>query len=210
MAAKHQDVIVEEGAVYVLRAGTSIFIKTNDLCAMTGKSNQWIGQLVSQGILNKRSTSHGALFDMIAVTRAYCDMLEARGKAPEDKDAAEAEKKKGTAELTIKQSKAIVSALEAKELQGKMHRSEDVAAMTEDLIYTIRGMLLALPGRLAVDAVNAKTAAEASEVIKVEVHNIMRELSRYRYDAAKYEERVRERRNWDAVKGGQISDDDEG
>ncbi len=136
-------------------------------------------------------------------------MLEARSKPSEDKEAAEAEKKKGTAELTIKQSKAIIAALEAKELQGKMHRSEDVAAMTEDLIYTIRGMLLALPGRLAVDCAGAKTPRAASEVVRREVVKVMEELSRYRYDSAKYEERVRERKRWDADKGGQ-ADNEEG
>ena len=47
MAAKKQDVVVEDGAVYVLRAGTPVYVKTADICSMTGKSNQWIGQLVA-------------------------------------------------------------------------------------------------------------------------------------------------------------------
>ena len=47
-----------------------------------------------------------------------------------------------------------------------MHRSEDVAAMTEDLVYAIRGALMALPGRLAVDVCDVKTPAEVSEVIR--------------------------------------------
>ena len=42
MAAKKQDVVVEDGAVYVLRAGTTVYVKTADICSMTGKSNQWI------------------------------------------------------------------------------------------------------------------------------------------------------------------------
>ena len=79
-----------------------------------------------------------------------------------------------------------------------MHRSEDVAAMTEDLIYAIRGALLALPGRLAVDVANINTAAEASELIRAEVFKVMKELSQYKYDPQKYEERVRERRDWES------------
>ena len=74
--------------------------------------------------------------------------------------------------------------------------SEDVAAMTEDLIYTIRGSLMALPGRLAMDVAAVSTAAEASEIIRKEVYEIMIDLSRYKYDPAKYEERVRTRRDW--------------
>ena len=35
MAAKKQDVVVEDGAVYVLRAGTPVYVKTADICSMT-------------------------------------------------------------------------------------------------------------------------------------------------------------------------------
>ena len=89
-----------------------------------------------------------------------------------------------------------IAKLEAEELKGTMHRAEDVAALTEDLVYTIRGALNALPGRLAVDVAAVSTPAEASEVIRKEVSKVMRELAGYHYDPKKYEERVRERRDW--------------
>lgn len=200
-AQKKPEAVVEDGAVYVLRAGTPVYVKTADICAMSGKSNQWIGQLVSQGILNKKSTSHGTLFELAGTMRSYTAMLEDRANTEEKKAAAATEKEKQEAEVSIKKANAIIKVLEAKELQGKMHRSEDVAEMTEDLIYTIRGMMLALPGRLAVDVVNTSTPAEAAEIIRREVYKIMEELSHYEYDPKKYEERVRDRRSWD-VEGG--------
>ena len=94
------------------------------------------------------------------------------------------------------QYKATIAKLEADERKGTMHRAEDVAALTEDLVYTIRGALNALPGRLAVDVAAVSTPAEASEVIRKEVSKVMRELAGYHYDPKKYEERVRERRAW--------------
>ena len=193
MAAKKQDVVVEDGAVYVLRAGTPVYVKTADICSMTGKSNQWIGQLVAQGTLHKRSTPHGSLFDITEAVRAYCSMLEARaGPAKTEEE--------------IKIAKANIAKAEADELQGKMHRSEDVAAMTTDLIYAIRGAMMALPGRLAVDVAAAQSPAEAAEIIRREVNKAMRELSNYRYDPKKYEERVRERRAWEADSGRDADD----
>ena len=110
------------------------------------------------------------------------------------------------AELSIKKAKAIKAVLEAKELQGKMHRSEDVVAMTEDLVFTIRGMLIALPGRLAVDAAAAKSSPEAAEIIRTEVHKVLEELAAYQYDPRKYEERVRDRLSWDS--GEELDVDD--
>lgn len=56
------------------------------------------------------------------------------------------EKTKKTADVTLKASKARIAKMEADELQGKMHRAEDVAAMTEDLVFTIRSSLNAMPG----------------------------------------------------------------
>lgn len=203
MAAKKDDVVVENGAVYLLRAGTPVYVKTADICAMTGKSNQWVGQLVSQGTLSKRNTPYGTMFDVTAAIHSYCSMLEERTEKPENP----ADKEKQNAEVSIKKAKAIISVLEAKELQGKMHRSEDVANMTEDLIYAIRGMLVALPGRLAVNVSEISTPAEAAEVVRKEVYAIMKELANYKYDPKKYEERVRERRDWDTVNGH--NDDDE-
>jgi hypothetical protein len=193
-----EKVIVENDAIYVKKSGYPLYIKTADICAMTGKSNQWIGQLVSKGTLTKHRTKHGMMFEAKETIMAYCNMIEERTKE-ENFEISESEIEKAEAEARIKKSKAIIAEMEAEEVQGKMHRSEDVAKMTEDLIYAVRGMMIALPGRLAVDVKNAETAAEAAELIKAEVFKIMEELSQYKYDSKKYEERVRERRRWDAL-----------
>ena len=210
MATKKQDVVVEDGAVYVLRSGTPVYVKTADICSMIGKSNQWVGQLVAQGTLHKRSTPQGNLFDVTEAVRAYCSMLEARTGPEKFKDEVEREIKqeraKAAADVTMKVAKANIAKAEADELQGKMHRSEDVAAMTSDLIYAIRGAMMALPGRLAVDVAAAQSPAEAAEIIRREVNKAMRELSNYRYDPKKYEERVRERRAWESDNGRDADD----
>ena len=78
---------------------------------------------------------------------------------------------------------------------------------SEDLLYTIRDSLLALPGRLAVDVAATNTAAEAAEVIKREVYLVMKDLSSYNYDPEKYAERVRERMDWKAEHEGEDGDE---
>lgn len=187
-----------DGATYVLQAGKPIYVKTADLCAMTGKTNQWIGQLTAQGILNKDKTPHGSLYDIRSNIRSYCEMLEARSRKI-DSEAAEVEAEKNKADMNLKKAKAAIAVLEANELKGQMHRAEDVAAVTEDLVYTIRNMLVALPGRLAVDVANAEDAAEAAIVIRSEVNKVMQELANYRYDPKRYEEFVRQRQSWEAL-----------
>ena len=207
MAGKKQDIAVEDGAVYVLRAGTPVYVKTADICSMIGKSNQWVGQLVAQGTLHKQSTPHGTLFDVTEAMRAYCSMLEARAGPVKSEREVKQEEAKNAAEVTMKVARAQIAKAEADELQGKMHRSEDVAAMTTDLIYAIRGAMMALPGRLAVDVAAAQSPAEAAEIIRREVNKAMRELSTYRYDPKKYEERVRQCRAWE-IESGRDADDE--
>lgn len=174
------------------------YCKTDVLANLFDTSSQWIGQLTRDGVLAKHRTPAGQRYNIVEATRSYVNHLreKAAGRA-EKKVATEKEMERWDAEVDIKKAKAVIARLEAQELQGKMHRSEDVEAMTEDLIYTIRGMLIALPGRLAKDVSSVSTPAESAEVIRKEVFKVMDELANYKYDPAKYKERVRERRDWD-------------
>lgn len=203
MGSKKPDILVEDKAVYLLRAGVPVFVKTADICAITDTSKQWVSELVSRGVLYKQSTAHGAMFDLREAMRSYCAMLKTRAEPEKTPDELERESAKEAAEVKLKVAKATMAELEAAELQGKMHRSEDVAAMTQDLIFAVRGMLIALPGRLAVDVAGAESAAEAAEIIRREVNLVMAELTRHRYDPKKYDELVRERKSWEESFGNE-------
>ena len=164
-------------------------VSTKEIALILGVTARWIQQLTQDGIF---STIGGRnRYSLAKTIQAYV-----KYRAAKEPSATETERLE--AELSIKKANAIIKVLEAKELQGKMHRSEDVAAITEDFVFTIRGMMLALPGRLAVDVIHAQDPAEAAELIRKEVYAIMDELSNYQYDPQKYEERVRERRNWES------------
>lgn len=166
-------------------------VSTTELATILGLSARRIQQMAQDGTL---PTIRRGSFELCKSVQRY---ISFQGKDSLSEEEEKLEKARRQSEVTLKVSKAQIAKLEASELQGKMHRSEDVAAMTEDLIYTIRAALVALPGRLAVDVSDAKTAAEASEIIRKEVYEVMKELAAYRYNPKKYEERVRERRAWD-------------
>lgn len=175
-------------------------VSTTELATILGLSARRIQQMAQDGTL---PTIRRGSFELCKSVQRY---ISFQGKDILSEEEEKLEKARRQSEVTLKASKAQIAKLEASELQGKMHRSEDVAAMTEDLIYTIRAALVALPGRLAVDVVTAETAAEVSEIIKKEIYKIMQELSEYHYNPKRYEERVRERRDWDTLE----SDIDDG
>jgi phage terminase Nu1 subunit (DNA packaging protein) len=171
-------------------------LNTTALAAVLGITARRVRQLQQDGII-KGGKGKIPLAPAIA---AYIDFRtqeksSSRGNGKQDADA------------EYKKAKATIMTLEAQELQGKMHRSEDVEKMTAQLVYAIRGVLLALPGRLAVDVYQATSAAEASDLIRQEVHAAMEELSHFQYNPSEYSDRVRERRAWERVDVDDVSQD---
>lgn len=161
-----------------------------ELAAVLRLTGRRVRQLTEDGVLRKNGSGRYQLIENIQLWHANATAQ------PVDEEDVKLEKTRRKSEVQLKASKAMVAKLEAEELKGLMHRAEDVAAITEDLVYTMRSALMALPGRLAVDVAVCNTPAEASDVIRREVNKVMRELAAYHYDPKKYEERVRARRDW--------------
>lgn len=156
-----------------------------------------VQQLAKEGILPAAS-QRPYKFDLLPTVKAYIRYLRdrANGKEAKTADTVKAEADKLRAEADLKQSKAKIAELQLKELEGKMHRSEDVEALTNDLVYTARSTIMALPGRLAMDVVQAGSANEASALIRTECYKILDELAGYQYDPEAYRRRVRDREGW--------------
>ena len=86
--------------------------------------------------------------------------------------------------------------MELDEIRAQMHRSEDIQKIWTDHIMMLRAMILAIPGKCAIDCASADTPVAAREIIKREVYEVLRQISQYEYDSAEYAARVRERKGW--------------
>ena len=101
------------------------------------------------------------------------------------------------AEVDLKEAKAKMAQLELAELEGRMHRSEDVEDMTADLCLNIRSNLLAMPGQLAKDVAEESDPTKIQIIIKDTVCIILEELSGYEYNKEEYKRRASERKGWE-------------
>ena len=173
--------------------------ETPVIAKLFGLTERRVQQLAKDGILPVAS-KRPYKFDLLPTIQAYIRYLNDR-LASKDKgeEYSTAEFDKLRAEANIKQSKDKIAEMQLKELEGKMHRSEDVEAVMEDLVYTIRSMILALPGRLAMDVTQAASAAEASALIREECNKILNELAGYKYDPEEYQRRVKDRQGFSAL-----------
>lgn len=173
---------------------TSNAKNTDEISKLFGLTSRRVQQLAKEGII-PATTVNPYSFELEEAVKAYVEYLTNNGKKDRNSDVKKAENDKIKAEADLKKTKASIAKIQLRELEGKMHRSEDVEAVMIDIIYHIKNMILALPGRLAIDVIN-KTAAEASELIKMECYKILEELSTYKYDPEEYQKRVREREGW--------------
>lgn len=160
-----------------------------------------IQQLTQDGTLNTVSKGKYLLYDNI---HRYIRFVTGNQLSEEEKKVERARK---AAEVKLKVAKADIAKLEADELKGNMHRSEDVKALTDDMVVTIRSMMNALPGRLGAVCVNAGTPEKAQALIREAVYAIETEITKYKYDPDKYIEQVRKRRDWSQQQEEQDEDD---
>ena len=160
-----------------------------------------VQQLTQEGIIQTEEITEGnrkvRRYDLMPTIMQYIKYLSDKANGREQKEGmSDKEEQKLQAEIDIKKAKAKIAQLELDELEGRMHSAEDVEAMTTDLCLAVRSALLSMPGQLSIDVTEADSAAEASEIIKRTVNDILEELSRYEYDPNEYRRRVRERQGW--------------
>lgn len=177
---------------------------TQVIAKIFGVSTRRVEQLKTEGVI--KGQGKPTKYDLLPTIQAYIRYLSDKANGREKKQTtAELEEAKLRAEVDIKEAKAKAAQMELKELQGKMHRAEDVEAIMTDHVLFLRSMLMAMPGKLAVDLAGTHTAPEQADRVKREVYYLLERLSEYRYDPEEYKARVRERQGWSERHG----DDDD-
>lgn len=170
---------------------------TKVIAQIFGVSTRRVEQLKTEGVIEGQGKP--TKYDLLPTIKAYIKYLADKAYGREvKKTTAQLEESKLRAEVDIKEAKAEAARLELKELQGKMHRAEDVEAIMTDHVLYLRSLLMAMPGKLAVDLSGTHTASEQADRVKTEVYWILENLSEYKYDPAVYKQRVTQRRGWEA------------
>ena len=164
---------------------------TTEMAMVLGVTARRVQQMIQDGTLVTVVKGRLNLADNV---QRYIRFVTGNQLTEEEK---KVEKARKAAEAKLKMARADIAQLEAAEMKGKMHRSEDVEALTQDYCATVRNAMMSLPGRLATDMAMCDNAEECSTMIRDVVYSILDELSEYEYDPEKYEERVRNRENMD-------------
>lgn len=177
-------------------AGNKNMVSSKEIAQFFQVSTRRVEQLKAEGVI--KGEGKPTKYDFIPTGMAYIKYLSDKAYGREQKEnMARLEEEKLQAETDIKKAKAEIANLERDELAGKLHRAEDVEAITTDHVLFLRSMLMAMPGKLAVDLGGTHTAAEQAERVKQEVYFILDQLANYKYDPEAYKKRVKERQGWE-------------
>lgn len=168
---------------------------TKVIAQIYGTTTRQIEYLHKNGVI--KGEGRPLKFDLVPTIKALFkyqrDIIQEKEKSAKD---IKSESDKLDGDARIKQAKAEIQELKLKELRGELHRAEDVEAITTDHVMYLRSMLMALPGKLAVDCAALDSAPQVADRIKKEVYAVLDSLADYEYDAEAYKQRVREREGW--------------
>ncbi|MFU1797365.1 hypothetical protein ACM1RC_26100 [Paenibacillus azoreducens] len=144
-------------------------VSTSEFAAIVGKTPQWIRQLTRDGTLQQVGRGKYMLGEAV---QAYCEHVSG-GKEEDNRPRYIDEK---TEHERIKKEKA---ALELAEMQGELHRSEDVEAIMNDMLGAFRQRIRAIPMRLAPELVGLKELNIIKGRLTTVLDEALMELSDY-------------------------------
>ena len=105
-------------------------VDSKTIAALFDMTPRRVQQLTKDGVIAAVKEGNANRYDLLPTIQRYIRYLTAKanGREPSKKDS-EIEGRRLEAEADLKRSKADMAALQLKELEGTMHRSEDVVAV---------------------------------------------------------------------------------
>lgn len=182
--------------------------KADVIARLFGKTVRRIQQLTQDGILPTEKTPNGKRYDLLPTIQRYIKYLEARAENKHPQSMTEKLEAKLDADIKYKKAKADKARLELSELKGQMHRASDIEKLTNELVFSVRSMLLALPGRVAMDLASIDNPVEVSQYMARHVEALLDELAQHEYDPEVYKQMAREREGWNAKENDEDDEED--
>ncbi|WP_110933823.1 hypothetical protein [Paenibacillus bouchesdurhonensis] len=157
-----------------------MIVGTGELAAIIGKSDRWVRQITGEGVLKQVNRGKYILGEAV---QDYIEHVS--GGREDDKKPRYIDEK--TEHERIKKEKA---ALELAEMQGELHRSQDVEAVMNDMLGAFRQRIRAIPMRLAPELMGQNQLNVIKGRISAALDEALAELADYDPDLFR-EERVR-------------------
>ena len=137
-------------------------VDSKTIAALFELTPRRIQQLTKEGIITATKEGNANRYDLLPTIQKYIRYLTAKanGREPSKKRRRDRRGAGSRPRPTSSAARQTSPRSSSRSSRAPCTAARDVEAVMTDLVYSIRSMLVALPGRLAVD-VSAATAAEA-------------------------------------------------
>lgn len=146
-----------------------VTVSTKEICEILGLSDRRIQQLAKEEILVR--VSHGK-YDLPTSIQNYIEYIKEQSKTGEELNKVAEE----TLLVRVRRQKAE---LELDIMQGKVHLSEDVEKVMNDMLSSFRAQLLVIPGKAAPRLVGQTEIEPIKAMLKNYIFEALQELSEY-------------------------------
>lgn len=165
---------------------------TQTIAKLFGVTTRRIQQLTEDGVLTAQGKPHK--YDLVPTIQAYIRYLSDKAYGREKKEAiSDLSEAKLDAEARYRAAKADMEELRLKEMQGELHNAEDVEGIVTAHVMQVRSLMMAMPGKLAVDCAVLTSAPAVAARITEEVHSVLEQLANFEYNPAEYQQAARAR-----------------
>ncbi|MCI7108044.1 MAG: hypothetical protein MR945_09205 [Agathobacter sp.] len=144
------------------------------LADMLGIKETTVRHLASSGVMPRVSSGRYKLRDCV---HNYVMQLRIQSKTVEQSTDNKPELRDMQAKHEVVKLK--MSELRLKQMEGKLHKSEDVERVMTNMLASMRAKLLSMPSRVAQRVAQCSDANEVMTIIQAELYDALHELSEY-------------------------------
>lgn len=151
-----------------------------------GVSERTVRRLVQEGVINKVKNGQ---YDLIDCTNRYIKHITEKQNLM-DKDMDKLEKELMVEKVLLERAKKRKLELIVAEMEGVMHKAEDIERLWSWSIANFKSRIRALPSKIAPQVQILSDIKEINKILRKEIDEVLMELSEY--DAKKFRKSVKD------------------
>jgi phage terminase Nu1 subunit (DNA packaging protein) len=145
------------------------------IASAIGVSERTVRRLVQEGTLNKVKNGQ---YDLVECTNRYIKYITEKQNLM-DKDMDKLEKELMVEKVFLERAKKKKLEIQVAEMEGVMHKAEDIEKLWSWSITNFKSRIRALPSKVAPQVQIASDLKEINAILRKEIDEVLLELSEY-------------------------------
>lgn len=152
-----------------------ILVDAKTVGAAIGSSDRTVRRLVQEGVINKVKNGQ---YDLVDCTNRYIKFVTEKQNLM-DKDMDKLEKELMVEKVLLERAKKKKLEIQVAEMEGVMHKAEDIEKLWSWSITNFKSRIRALPSKISPQVQVTGDLKEINSILRKEIDEVLLELSEY-------------------------------